>query len=286
MGAFTINIIHMKALTNIVPPAAVGTITYLGAWFMENGATLLAPAVGAVVTIVAQQCLKWYRTQPEKPQFIKDPITGLKYKVFKEDIQKGLHQWEANEKRKKDPQDPITLNTALELQSSIQGYCEYLLNAIDGADRVVIHKFHNGGKYHTGVSTQKMKLVYEAARNKGFRIDNEISGTDFNLEKMGGILKKVVDNRYLHLTIREDKELYGFTPYFQLLQEDGVEANHLAILRSGQEKYRNIGLLSVHFIKRKKKSLNDKERMLLAKARRDIQMLLVGDVKGYPKNHI
>ena len=38
------------------------------------------------------------------------------------------------------------------------------LNAIDGADRVVIHKFHNGGKYHTGVSTQKMKLVYEGSK--------------------------------------------------------------------------------------------------------------------------
>ena len=109
---------------------------------------------------------------------------------------------------------------------------------------------------------------------------------DFNLEKMGSILKKVVDNRYLHLTMKEDKEQYGFTPYFQLLQEDGVEANHLAILRSGKERYRNIGLLSIHFIKRKKKSLTEKEQMLLAKARRDIQMLLVGDVKGYPKNHI
>ena len=276
----------MRNLANIVPPTAVAGITYMGAWFMEHGATLLAPAVGAVVTIAAQQTLKWYKGRPEKPQFIKDPMTGLKYKVYEKDIQKGLSKWEVNERRKKDPKDPITVNTALELQSQIQGYVEYLLNAIDGADRVVIHKFHNGGKYHTGVSTQKMKLVYEAARTKGFRIDNEISGTDFNLEKMGGILKKVVDNRYLHLTMKEDKEQYGFTPYFQLLQEDGVEANHLAILRSGQEKYRNIGLLSIHFIKRKKKSLNDKERMILAKARRDIQMLLVGDVKGYPKNHI
>ncbi len=275
----------MRALTNIVPPAAVGTATYLGAWFMEHGATLLAPAIASVITIAAQQSLKWYKSQPEKPQFIKDPLTGVKYKVYKSDIEKGLKTFE-KESRKKDPEDPITLNTALELQSQIQGYCEYILNAIDGADRVVIHKFHNGGKYHTGVSTQKMKLVYEAARLKGFRIDNEMSGPDFNLEKMGGILKKVVDNRYLHLTIKEDKEQYGFTPYFQLLQEDGVEANHLAILRSGKEQYRNIGLLSIHFIKRKKKSLTEKERMLLAKARRDIQMLLVGDVKGYPKNHI
>jgi len=275
----------MRTFANIVPPAAVGAVTYMGAWFMEHGATLLAPAVASVITIAAQQSLKWYKSQPEKPQIIKDPITGIKYKVFKKDIKKGLQKWD-KESRKKDPEDPITLNTALELQSQIQGYCEYILNAIDGADRVVIHKFHNGGKYHTGVSTQKMKLVYQAARVKGFRIDNEISGADFNLEKMGGILKKVVDNRYIYLTMKEDKEQYGFTPYFQLLQEDGVEANHLSILRSGNEQYRNIGLLSIHFIKRKKKSLNERERMLLAKARRDIQMLLVGDVKGYPKNHI
>lgn len=273
----------MKNLFHYIP----APIAAFGAFMMEHGSSyILATASGLTVAGITYLVKRYHSNKPEKPQFIKDPMTGIKYKVYESDIQKGLSTWEVNERRKKDPNDPITVNTALELQSQIQGYCEYLLNAIDGADRVVIHKFHNGGKYHTGVSTQKMKLVYEAARAKGFRIDNEISGADFNLEKMGGILKKVVDNRYLHLTMREDKEQYGFTPYFQLLQEDGVEANHLAILRSGQEKYRNIGLLSLHFIKRKKKSLTEKERMILAKARRDIQMLLVGDVKGYPKNHI
>ena len=74
-----------------------------------------------------------------------------------------MEAWDHKEDPKKqDPRDPITVNSALELQSQIQGYIEYLLNAVEGADRVLIHKFHNGGKYHTGVSTQKMKLVYEA----------------------------------------------------------------------------------------------------------------------------
>jgi len=272
----------MKNLFHYIP----APIAAFGALMMEHGPSyLLATASGLSVAGITYLVKRYHATRPEKPEIVKDAMTGIKYQLTQDEIRTGIHKWEG-ERRKKDPTDPITANTALELQSQIQGYCEYLLNAIDGADRVVIHKFHNGGKYHTGVSTQKMKLVYEAARYRGFRIDNEISGADFNLEKMGGILKKVVDNRYLHLTIREDKEQYGFTPYFQLLQEDGVEANHLAILRSGKEKYRNIGLLSIHFIKRKKKSLTEKEQMLLAKARRDIQMLLVGDVKGYPKNHI
>jgi len=273
----------MKNLFHYIPAPLVAT----GAFIVEHGGGILAStASGLAVAGIIYLIKRYNATRPEKKEVVKDAMTGLRYELTETEIRKGIHKWGSSSNRKKDPQDPITLNTALELQSQIQGYCEYLLNAIDGADRVVIHKFHNGGKYHTGVSTQKMKLVYEAARNKGFRIDNEISGTDFNLEKMGGILKKVVDNRYLHLTIREDKEQFGFTPYFQLLQEDGVEANHLAILRSGKEQYRNIGLLSIHFIKRKKKSLTEKEQMLLAKARRDIQMLLVGDVKGYPKNHI
>lgn len=215
-----------------------------------------------------------------------DCFTGLKYWFSKKDIQRGIAAWDHKEDPKKqDPRDPITVNSALELQSQIQGYIEYLLNAVEGADRVLIHKFHNGGKYHTGVSTQKMKLVYEACRHRGFKVDNEMSGADFVLEKMGGILKKVVDNRYLHLTIKEDKDKYCFTPYFQLLQEDGVEANHLSILRSNGQ-WRNIGLLSIHFIKSKKETLTEKEMMIIAKARRDISLLLVGDIKGYPKNHI
>ena len=276
----------MNRLATFAPSALIAGVTYAGSWLLENGANVIAPSIAACVTFGLQRLWIWHKSRPEKPSRLTDPMTGLKYDFYKKDVQTGLDRWYHAEDREKDPSDPITQNTALELQSQIQGYLEYLLSAIDGADRVVIHKFHNGGKYHTGVSTQKMKLVYEAARTKGFRIDNEMSGTDFNLEKMGGIIKKVVDKRYLHLTMKEDKVLYGFTPYFQLLQEDGVEANHLAILRSGREKYRNIGLLSIHFIKRKKKSLNDKERMILAKARRDIQMLLVGDVKGYPKNHL
>lgn len=272
----------MKNLFHYIP----APIAAFGAFMMEHGSSILASTTSGLAVAGIIYLVKRYNSnKPEKPEVVKDAMTGIKYELTKSEIKDGIHRWD-RERRSKDPKDPITVNTALELQTQIQGYIEYLLSAIDGADRVVIHKFHNGGKYHTGVSTQKMKLVYEAARAKGFRIDNEISGTDFNLEKMGGILKKVVDNRYLHLTMREDKEQYGFTPYFQLLQEDGVEANHLAILRSGQEQYRNIGLLSIHFIKRKKKSLTEKEQMLLAKARRDIQMLLVGDVKGYPKNHI
>ena len=274
----------MKKFVQFIPAPALAS---LGAYFVQHGSTIINTVIGGVVVFAIQLGIKKYLDKrPAKPHLIKDPMNGIDYELYDEDIKSGLEAWYYPDEREKDPEDPITLNTALELQTQIQGYLEYLLSTIEGADRVVIHKFHNGGKYHTGVSTQKMKLVYEAARNKGFRIDNEMSGPDFNLEKMGGIIKKVVDKRYLHLTIKEDKEQFGFTPYFQLLQEDGVEANHLAILRSGREKYRNIGLLSIHFIKRKKNTLTGKEKMILAKARRDIQMLLVGDTKGYPKNHL
>lgn len=190
--------------------------------------------------------------------------------------------WDKDEDRCK--RDPISQMAALELQSQIQGYIEHILHSIEGADRVVIHKFHNGGKYHTGVSTQKMRLVYEASL-PGYMMNNEIAGESFNLEKMGGILKKIVDNRYLFLKMEEDKDVLGFTPYFQILREEGVAANHLSILRSGGE-WRNIGMLSIHFIKDKKHSLTEKEKMIITKARRDISLLLVGDTKGYPKNHI
>jgi len=185
---------------------------------------------------------------------------------------------------RQDPNDPIN-STALELQSQVQGYIEYLLQAISGADRVLIHKFHNGGKYHTGVSTQKMKLVYEATKKKGRRVDNELNQPDFVLEKMGSILKKLVDDRYLYLTIKEDRDMYGMTAYFQILEDDDVASNHLSILRSNG-RWRNIGVLSIHFFSELKKELSAKEQMILSKARRDIALLLVGDTKGYPRNHI
>ena len=190
------------------------------------------------------------------------------------------------ERRKRVKDDAITANDQLQKQTDIQGRIERLLGEIDGADRVIIHKFHNGGKFYGGKSTQKMALVYQASRYKYYKIDNELNGGEFNLEKTGSILKKVVDKRYLHLTMKEDKKKYEFTPYFQLLEEDGVEANHLRILRSGRDTYRNIGLLSIHFIKRKKRSINQKEIMLIDKAVRDIQLLLVDDLKGYPHNNI
>ena len=189
------------------------------------------------------------------------------------------------ETRRKEQGDPITLNEQLEKQTRIQALIERLLEGIN-ADRVIIHKFHNGGKFYTEKSTQKMAVVYQASRYKYFKLDNEINGGEFNLEKMGSILKKVVDKRYLHLTIDKDKDIYKYTPYFQYLEEDGVESNHLRILRSGRDTYRNIGLLSIHFIKHKKRSINEREIMLVDKTVREIQQLLVNDHKGYPKNHI
>jgi len=198
--------------------------------------------------------------------------------------QRVLKVLKRKNKDKQDPNDPIN-STALELQSQVQGYIEYLLQAVSGADRVLIHKFHNGGKYHTGVSTQKMKLVYEATRKKGRRIDNELNQPDFVLEKMGSILKKLVDDRYLYLTIKEDRDEYGMTAYFQILEDDDVASNHLSILRSNGQ-WRNIGVLSIHFFSELKTELSAKEQMIVSKARRDIALLLVGDTKGYPRNHI
>ena len=180
------------------------------------------------------------------------------------------------------PKDPIN-STQLELQSQVQGYIEDMLRDLK-ADRVLIHKFHNGGKYHTGVSTQKMKLVYEASKRRGRRVKNELAGDCFLLEKMGGILKKVVDKKYLYLIMCRDRDVFGMTPYFQILEDDDVYANHLSILRSNG-KWRNIGVLSIHWFETKQ-SLTAKEELIISAARRDISLLLVGDIKGYPNNQL
>ena len=80
------------------------------------------------------------------------------------------------------------------------------------------------------------------------------------------------------------REEFSMTPYFQIMEDDDVAANHLSILRSNG-KWRNIGLLSIHFFETKQ-SLTAKEELIISAARRDISLLLVGDIKGYPNNQL
>ena len=224
-------------------------------------------------------------------EYVLGPVIGLLipklYQAWqnrKDNSCPSAHKKYTKEERTRSKQDLVSANKQLEIQTDIQAKIERLLVSIDGCDRVLIHKFHNGGKFYTAKSTQKMALVYQACLYKYFKIDNEMSGGNFNLEKMGSILKKVVDKGYLHLTINKDKEKYMYTPYFQLLEEDGVEANHLRIIRSGRKSYRNVGLLSLHFIKKKKRGLTVDEVLLIDRVVREIQQILTDDQKGYPEN--
>ena len=254
----------------------------------DKTAYAIAGAVGALTVFILDH---YDHIVADIQEYLAGPIIGM--------VLSGIKNWITGNKiteeqcriilepetRTKEENDPVTSDEQLEKQTRIQALIERLLEGIS-ADRVIIHKFHNGGKFYTERCTQKMAVVYQASRYKYFKLDNEINGGDFNLEKMGSILKKVVDKRYLHLTIDKDKDKYQYTPYFQYLEEDGVEANHLRILRSGRDTYRNIGLLSIHFIKHKKRSINEREIMLVDKTVREIQLLLTDDHKGYPKDFI
>jgi hypothetical protein len=264
----------------------------MGRWVKDKTAYAVAGAVGALTVFVLDH---YEHIVADVQEYITGPVIGvvlggirdwIKGNKIVEKPADKVEDYIEPERREKAADDKITENEQLQKQAEIQAKLERLLGAVDGADRVIIHKFHNGGKFYTEQSTQKMAVVYQASRYKYYKIDNELNGGNFNLEKMGGILKKVVDKRYLHLTMKEDKEKYKHTIYFQILEEDGVEANHLRIIRSGRETYRNIGLLSIHFIKRKKKGLSEREIRLIDESVRDIQLLLVQDLKGYPKHQI
>ena len=265
----------------------------MGRWVKDKTAYAVAGAVGALTVFVLDH---YEHIVADVQEYITGPVIGVvlggirdwitnRNVVPAEKIEEKVKETIEPDRRKKAADDKITANEQLEKQTKIQAQIERLLEGIQ-ADRVIIHKFHNGGKFYTERSTQKMAVVYQASRYQYYKLDNELSGGDFNLEKMGSILKKVVDKGYLHLTINEGKAKYKYTHYFQILEEDGVESNHLRILRSGRDTYRNIGLLSIHFIKRKKRSINEREIMLIDKTVREIQQLLVNDHKGYPKNHI
>lgn len=261
-------------------------------WVKDKTAYAIAGTVGALTVFILDH---YEHIIADVQEYITGPVIGmiltsikdrLRFNKIVEQPAGSVEDHIEPERRFKAEDDAITANEQLQKQTEIQAKIERLLGAVDGADRIIIHKFHNGGRFYTEQSTQKMAVVYQASRYKYYKIDNELNGGNFNLEKMGGILKKVVDKRYLHLTMKGDKEKYKHTTYFQILEEDGVEANHLRIIRSGRETYRNIGLLSIHFIKRKKKGLSEREIRLIDEAVRDIQLLLVKDLKGYPKHQI
>ncbi len=260
-------------------------------WVKDKTAYAIAGAVGALTIFVLDH---YDHIVADVRGWLSGPIGGIVVNFILNwikdkkaaDQHRRVDDHIEPERRRRATDDAITANDQLDKQAEIQAKIERLLGAIDDADRIIIHKFHNGGKFYTEQSTQKMAVVYQASRHKYFKIDNELNGGNFNLEKMGGILKKVVDKRYLHLTMKEDKEKYKHTTYFQILEDDGVEANHLRIIRSGRETYRNIGLLSIHFIKRKKKGLNQREIRLIDETVHSIQRLLVKDLKGYPKHQI
>ena len=271
---------HYTTLAN-VGDIVNGVLSWVGGNWETVCSVLIVPIV--VKVIVGSHMKRKSLNKPSIKTRVTDYLTKRKYDYTRDQLDKVRRAYDS-EQGQQDPNDPIN-STALELQNQVQGYIEYLLDAISGADRVVIHKFHNGGKYHTGVSTQKIKLTYEATKKKGRRIDNELNQPDFVLEKMGGILKKLVDDRYLYLTINKDREAFGSTPYFQIMEDDDVASNHLSILRSNGQ-WRNIGVLSIHFFSTSKKELSAREKMIISKARRDIALLLVGDTKGYPRNHI
>ncbi len=251
---------------------------------------IIAGAVGALTIFVLDH---YDHLIADVKTLVGGPIAGALFNFVleklkntpAEEVTDKVDEYIEPENRKKIEDDAITANAQLEKQTQIQARIERLLGEIEGADRVIIHKFHNGGKFYTEQCTQKMAVVYQASRYKYYKIDNELNGGNFNLEKMGGILKKVVDKRYLHLTMDKDKDKYKHTPYYQILEDDGVEANHLRIIRSGRETYRNIGLLSIHFIKRKKKGLTVREIRLIDNAVNAIQLLLVNDNKGYPEHY-
>lgn len=264
----------MKGVVKWIKPAHAAIVSLISAttiYVLDHLEHIAATAkeyiLGPVIGIALPKIWEWIRNKNAE-----EPAASVEEVMTPEERQKASD-------------DMITANAQLEKQAQIQARIERLLGAIDGADRVVIHKFHNGGKFYTEQSTQKMAVVYQASRYKYYKIDNDLNGGNFNLEKMGGILKKVVDKRYLHLTIDKDRDKYKHTPYFHILEEDGVEANHLRIIRSGRETYRNIGLLSIHFIKRKKKGLTVREIRLIDDAVNAIQLLLVNDDKGYPEHY-
>lgn len=110
-----------------------------------------------------------------------------------------------------------------------------------GANRVFIAQFHNGGKFYTGQSMQKLSVVYE----------EHTPGTYPMIRVMQNVplstclyVKDIIDNKYAIDDVSEITDIVSKTFYFEF----GVKSAIGLPLYSGE---RVIGVLILHYTDKK-----------------------------------
>lgn len=158
--------------------------------------------------------------------------------------------------------DPIKIQNNID--ENIITAIEFLREELD-ADRVVIQEFHNGGKYFSGSSQQKLSISYETCKKGVSSIFRKFQNV--RVSALCNIIKRSMTNDIL-INLEEEK-----CPYSYDLQTHGTTTSAFTILKTLTN--RKIGLLSIHYVNRNKTKLTEKEKDLITSQRRIISGYLV-----------
>lgn len=163
---------------------------------------------------------------------------------------------------KKEKYDPIKIQNNID--ENIITAIDYLREELK-ADRVVIQEFHNGGKYFSGSSQQKLSITYESCRKGVSSIFRKFQNV--RVSALCGIIKRSMSDDIL---INLEAEP---CPYSLDLQSHGTECAAFTIIKTLTK--RNIGVLSIHYVNRSKPKFTEKEKDLINSQRRIISGYLV-----------
>lgn len=158
--------------------------------------------------------------------------------------------------------DPIKLQNNVD--ENIITAIEFLREEL-GADRVLIQEFHNGGKYFSGSSQQKLSISYESCRKGISSIFRKFQNV--RVSAMCNIIKRAMTDDIL-VNLEDEK-----CPYSYDLQTNGTTTAAFTILKTLTN--RKIGLLSIQYVNRNKTKLTEKEKDLINSQRRIISGYLV-----------
>ncbi len=146
--------------------------------------------------------------------------------------------------------DPVSAQNTVD--ENVMAAIEYIQQELN-ADRVIIQEFHNGGKYFSGSSQQKLSITYEFCRKGISSVFRRFQNV--RVSALSNILKHSIADQ-IHVNLEDEKCAYSYD-----LQTHGTTTAVFTILKTLTNK--NIGLLSIHYVNRKNTTLTDKQKELV-----------------------
>jgi len=158
--------------------------------------------------------------------------------------------------------DPIEAQNNVD--ENIMAAIDFLCKGLD-ADRIVIQEFHNGEKYFSGNSQQKLSISYELCKKGVSSIFRKFQNV--RVSALSNIIKQSMTDQIL-VQLDSEKCSYSYD-----LQTHGTTSAAFTILKTLTNK--NIGILSIHYVNRNKTKLTEKEKELINRQSRIISGYLV-----------